>query len=120
MWSAGVCLYVMLIGTTPFYGNSIEKLYAAIKKGDYEYHKEVISAEAKHLLKSLICVNISKRLSASETLKHPWLQRTQEKKGPIDLSRPDLHNIIFTPKEIETYDREFLTRLAKLKQQKLR
>jgi calcium/calmodulin-dependent protein kinase (CaM kinase) II len=73
MWSAGVCLFVMLIGTVPFRGSSMGELHNLIKKGKYSYQNEVISAEAKHLISSLINVNPYKRLSAGEALKHPWL-----------------------------------------------
>lgn len=68
MWSAGVCLYVMLIGTVPFKANSMKELYELMRKGKYSLQGEIISNEAKNLLSSLINVNSHKRLSAYETL----------------------------------------------------
>jgi serine/threonine protein kinase len=35
MWSAGVCLYVMLIGTVPFRAGSMKELHELIRKGKY-------------------------------------------------------------------------------------
>lgn len=76
MWSAGVCLYVMLIGTVPFRAATMEQLHEAIKRGKYDFQGEIISDSAKDLLSKLIQINYKKRLSASETLQHPWLQTT--------------------------------------------
>ena len=37
MWSAGVCLYVMLVGTVPFRAMTMESLHELIKKGKYTF-----------------------------------------------------------------------------------
>lgn len=50
MWSAGVCLYVMLIGTVPFRAASMKELHEMIRKGKYSLQGEILSNEAKHLL----------------------------------------------------------------------
>ena len=120
MWSAGVCLYVMLIGTVPFRAMTMEGLHELIKKGKYTYQGEVISKEAKHLLASLMNISTRKRLSAKETLEHPWLKTTQEGNEPIDTKRADLANVIFTQKEIETIQKDYITRLEKLKHQSIK
>lgn len=44
MWSAGICLYVMLIGTVPFRAASMEELNVLIKKGVYDLEGEVLSS----------------------------------------------------------------------------
>lgn len=43
MWSAGVCLYAMLIGTVPFKASTISVLHALIKKGDFTFQLTVRS-----------------------------------------------------------------------------
>jgi calcium-dependent protein kinase len=73
MWSAGICLYVMLVGTVPFRGNSMGELHRKIMAGKYDVNSEVISPEAKNLLARLLCTNFKKRLSAKEALEHEWL-----------------------------------------------
>ena len=45
-----------------------------------------------------------------------WLQKT-DTGGKIDTDRPDLADIIFTPKEIDTIQKEYISRLEKLKRQ---
>ena len=37
MWSAGVCLYVMLLGTVPFRSNTMEELHKLILKGRFDF-----------------------------------------------------------------------------------
>jgi serine/threonine protein kinase len=36
MWSAGVCLYVMLVGTVPFRASKMSQLHDMIKKGKFD------------------------------------------------------------------------------------
>lgn len=66
-----------------------------------------------------MCVSPSKRFSAEEALKHPWLQLSQDGTEKIDINRPDLPEIIFTQKELETIKKEYIFRLEKLKKQRL-
>jgi 5'-AMP-activated protein kinase catalytic alpha subunit len=95
MWSAGVCLYVMLIGTVPFRANTLEQLQELAKKGKFDTQNEMLSSEALDLLHQLINVDYRKRLSAKETLNHPWFHSTEM----INIERTDLADIIFTEKE---------------------
>jgi serine/threonine protein kinase len=118
MWSAGVCLYVMLIGTVPFRAGSMKELHDLIRKGKYSLQGEVISPEAKNLLSQLINVNYHKRLSAKECLDHPWFKTSQDGKTPMNYDRDDLSKIIFTQKELETIHKDYITRVEKLKKQR--
>ena len=115
MWSAGICLYVMLVGTVPFRAQTMDQLNAAIKKGKYDFQGEIVSDEAKDLLSKLINVNYKERFSAADALKHKWLRRTQDGKEKIDINRPDLPEFIFTPKEIEIIQKDYVNRLEKMK-----
>lgn len=38
VWSAGVCLYAMLIGTVPFKAGSMQELHHLIINGKYDIH----------------------------------------------------------------------------------
>jgi len=76
MWSIGVITYILLGGYPPFYNDNQSKLFAIIKKGQYEFHKNYwgnISNEAKDFIRGLLTLDASKRLSANEALAHPWL-----------------------------------------------
>jgi serine/threonine protein kinase len=37
MWSAGVCLYGMIVGCVPFKASSMTKLHDLIKTANYDY-----------------------------------------------------------------------------------
>lgn len=38
MWSAGVCLYVMLFGSVPFRGSDMQELHRNIVNGTLDFH----------------------------------------------------------------------------------
>ena len=77
-WSAGVILYMTLVGVAPFDGHTDEDIIRRIKIG--KYNKQDIrfvehSEEAKDLVYKLLEKNIDKRLSAKEALNHPWFEK---------------------------------------------
>jgi len=76
MWSAGVVLFILLGGYPPFYHESEAVLFEIIRKGKFEFDDAVwdeVSDLAKDLICKLLVVDPSKRLTASDALKHPWL-----------------------------------------------
>ena len=55
VWSAGVCLYAMLIGTVPFKASSMHELHHLILSGKYDLPKEThLSPLATDLIQSLL------------------------------------------------------------------
>jgi calcium/calmodulin-dependent protein kinase I len=75
MWSAGIVLYILLCGYPPFYDDDNHKLFQKIRRGKFEFKEKSwkhISQEAKDLIKSLLVVSPTQRLSAVEVLAHPW------------------------------------------------
>ena len=96
IWSAGVVLYVMLTGNFPFIGHSSNELFSKIKTGKYrcsgkEYDN--ISQKAKNLIKQMLELNPSKRLSASECLKSPFFSVLNTKENIPDLLPSVISNI---------------------------
>ncbi|KJE92025.1 checkpoint and tumor suppressor protein 2 [Capsaspora owczarzaki ATCC 30864] len=78
MWSLGVILFICLCGYPPFSEEiTTHTLHEQITKGILnfipEYWKNV-SPDAVDLIKQLIQVDPSKRLTAAAALEHPWLQ----------------------------------------------
>lgn len=76
MWSVGVLMYQMLSSRLPFEGGQTKSVLYAILDGSYSFPSpefDTISAEAKDLITKLICVDVSKRLSATQALMHPWI-----------------------------------------------
>ncbi|XP_014205115.1 serine/threonine-protein kinase Chk2 isoform X2 [Copidosoma floridanum] len=77
VWSLGVILYCCLSGLTPFrmHDNNLS-LYDQIKNGVYNFHSSKffsVSSSAKDLIKKMMTVDPSKRISTTTILRHPWL-----------------------------------------------
>ncbi|XP_048260864.1 calcium/calmodulin-dependent protein kinase type II alpha chain isoform X27 [Bombus terrestris] len=76
IWACGVILYILLVGYPPFWDEDQHRLYAQIKAGSYDYPSpewDTVTPEAKNLINQMLTVNPSKRITASEALKHPWI-----------------------------------------------
>ena len=89
-WSLGVLLYEMLIGQSPFVGQSEDDLFASICRDKVRYPKW-ISESAQSLLAQLLERNISLRLgylfgTKPHIRKHPFF-------SPIDWTRLEKRDI---------------------------
>ena len=87
IWSAGIVLYVMLVGYFPFDGDTDNDTYNAIKKKQFNFDGDAwrnISNDAKDLIKHMIC-DEDKRYDAERVLNHPWLVKmTPNTKGAVN------------------------------------
>ncbi|CAB4285692.1 unnamed protein product [Prunus armeniaca] len=86
VWSAGVMLYIMLGGIPPFYGESASEIFEAVLRGNLRFPPKVfrsVSPAAKDLLRKMICRDVSRRFSADQALRHPWILSGGEA-NPID------------------------------------
>ena len=93
MWSAGVCLYAMLIGSVPFKAQTMSQLQSLILNGKYDFKfqthansnkpnnplaaSSLLSEGVQDLIAKLLTVDPNKRLSAIQALDHPWLKNAQ-------------------------------------------
>ncbi|EYU19883.1 hypothetical protein ABFS82_06G078700 [Erythranthe guttata] len=76
VWSAGVILYIMLAGVPPFYGDGPAETFEAVLRGNLRFPTKLfrsVSPEAKDLLRKMMCRDVSRRLSAEQVLRHPWM-----------------------------------------------
>ncbi|KAH0640430.1 hypothetical protein KY285_037016 [Solanum tuberosum] len=76
IWSAGVILYIMLAGIPPFYGDSTEEIFEAVLRANLRFPTRIfrsVSPAAKDLLRRMLCKDISRRFSAEQVLRHPWI-----------------------------------------------
>ncbi|KAL0268116.1 UNVERIFIED_CONTAM: hypothetical protein PYX00_010185 [Menopon gallinae] len=81
MWSLGVTTYVLLTGFTPFGGETDQETFCNISRGEVDFPEELfedVSEEAIDFIKCLLVKNPSARPTASDCLKHPWLNRKVE------------------------------------------
>ena len=77
LWSAGVILYMFIVGHAPFDGKNDKEILERIKYGKYLKNEERwlnASKEVKDLIQKLLVLEPEKRLTALEALKHPWFK----------------------------------------------
>jgi len=81
IWSCGVIMYILLCGVPPFFGNTDEEIYRAVKEGKFTMDGpewSEISREAKELIKGMLRKDMNKRYSAEEVLNHLWFKKMKE------------------------------------------
>ena len=78
LWSAGVILYMLIVGSPPFKGESEKLVMSRVKKGVYEKNEmrwKNASKEVKDLIEKLLIFEPRKRLTAKEALEHEWFKK---------------------------------------------
>lgn len=86
IWACGVILYILLVGYPPFWDEDQHRLYNQIKAGAYDYPSpewDTVTTEAKRLIDSMLNINPSRRISAADALKHPWICQRERVAGTI-------------------------------------
>jgi len=93
VWSLGVLLFTMLAGQTPFANgpeDTAEEILQRIGKGEYNTDSgnwQSVSPLARELVRAMLDVDPSKRLTTSQILAHPWM--TSRNQPNTNLLRQD-------------------------------
>ena len=74
VWAAGVTLFLLMSGHTPFEGSSLMHLFENIAKGEFEIPPRLRGdGLLVMLLGALLALDQNARLSVRDALSHPWL-----------------------------------------------
>ncbi|KAL1250200.1 hypothetical protein QQF64_021205 [Cirrhinus molitorella] len=82
MWTLGVVTYMLLSGLSPFLGDDDSQTLNNVLMGNWYFDEDAfehVSAEARNFVSNLLIRERSGRLSATQCLKHPWLNNITEK-----------------------------------------
>lgn len=93
MFACGVILFWLLSGTLPFDDACATRLVEAIRQVDYTFDHPAwagVSADAMHLVSSLLQRSPFQRLSAADALLHPWFG-DHRRPPPPPCPRPQPH-----------------------------
>ena len=104
IWSCGVILYILVIGTYPFNGNDKNEVLFNIEKGNYTFPDGFIrnaSPEIRDLIQQCLQVNPSKRISAKKALNHPFFNLYGIKEFFIHVTESFLNKTINNLKKYE-------------------
>ncbi|KAL0962076.1 hypothetical protein UPYG_G00335380 [Umbra pygmaea] len=87
LWALGVILYILLCGFPPFRSQNRdqEELFQLIREAHLSFlspYWDNISDGARSLVRALLQVDPTERLTAAQTLKHPWIQNTPDQHRP--------------------------------------
>ncbi|ESO86295.1 hypothetical protein LOTGIDRAFT_129434, partial [Lottia gigantea] len=78
VWSAGIIIYVLLSGVSPFLDESQEETCSNIIRNDYCFPDEYfagISPEAKDLMRLILIEDLSRRPTAHTCLESAWIRK---------------------------------------------
>lgn len=76
MYSLGVTLFILLMGYSPFQGETATELLRQTVSDRIEYIESdwsVVSSDAMLLVKNMLAKNPEERLSIDEVLSFPWV-----------------------------------------------
>jgi BR serine/threonine kinase len=71
IWSCGVILFALVTGKLPFDDENIRRLLSKVKSGVFSM-PSYLPPDLQDLIKRMLTVNPSERISIAEIKEHPW------------------------------------------------
>ena len=108
MWSVGVIVYMLLCGYPPFFAEDIADLFVQILSARIEFASpewDEIAPEAKDLVRGLLTVDPTRRLTAAQVLKHEWLRADADVEESVKVRRRSL--LTNVPTELAKEDSKY-------------
>ncbi|KAM3825225.1 death-associated protein kinase 2-like isoform 3-T3 [Vipera latastei] len=93
MWSIGVITYILLSGMSPFQGETDEETLSNVVSGNYEFEAKCFSQTsemAKDFIQKLLLKEPRDRMTAAESLLHPWIKPLTRKQA-VNRSRSSIN-----------------------------
>ncbi|XP_066399426.1 putative CBL-interacting protein kinase 27 [Miscanthus floridulus] len=87
LWSCGVILYVLLVGSLPFHEDNLMVMYRKMQRGEF-LCPPWISADARKLIGGLLDPNPSTRITVARLVETPWYQKPLPVLPPLTLKEP--------------------------------
>lgn len=76
IWSAGVVMYTLLVGTPPFESKDVKSTYKRILCNSFAFPDNIlISEDAKHLIRSILQPKPEQRPTLDQIMAHPFFTR---------------------------------------------
>lgn len=111
MWSLGILLYALLCGCFPFRAKSYPDLYRRIARGTFLIPEE-LSSPVKDILRCLLNVDSTERLTSNASIKHGWLQMQYTSAADLNKMRRDTP-ILISDKPSDDIDEQVLQEMEK-------
>ena len=85
VWAAGVCLWIFIFGTLPFWGITPEEIFLKVYRDPLPELPSRKSPEMVDLLWAMLTRDPSKRLTFEECEKFPWIQQHSDEHLELSL-----------------------------------
>jgi len=110
-WGLGVLIYEMLVGESPFPGDTEEEVFDSIVNEEVRYPR-LLSVEAISLMRRLLRRNPDRRLGASENdaedvMRHQFFRKLDWESLLMKKIQPPFRPQVESPKDTRNFDEEF-------------